>query len=1220
MGIWKVLLNDGMSFSGIRDFGLCIFLCFPVAARGDPAQEPAGHRIFFSASGTRVPVGDTRMIAVQVDPPPMEDLLLPATGDRAGVLEILQVPEILAGHSMGFMRVRGLKTGSTTILTGHAQLDVTVYRHRRIDPPANEFPVILSPPNGAFLWGDVTAAVEVFRDPISSAGTIAPVVLEALGTRVFEAAGESPPGEGPFVRTTFSITESLLPPGSATFIARAGVADGGSIDSHPLLVEVGQVRKPEVNVEAELYSTTPRPESLRYRKDPSVVIHPEASRNKCVAIRDESQALTIECDLKINGQYQVMARVRGEAGGAAYPTLGLLVNDEEDPTAVARIFGSRWHRIPMGRPFPLRAGVNRLTFVFLNEFEVPELSDRNLYIDTIELARVRTLVPLRDFPETAASREMGMGAAMNSDNAEMIPGYGPGPLRIGLRNVIHGRKVAGTFQVEARVWWNRIAEERPPRVYLLLNGESVTQIRAVAPVFTIRKSQLAAGANSVQLQAVADNGDSVFTPVQTVWLESDRPPPAPGGAGHLFTVWDKRWISGMSGLIRKTGQGTWLDSVLLRDGSQCVLLLPDELEGDYELAVDSSGNKDNMIELLITLKSPGKIQSKKFDPPLPSGGLIPVGRVAVRRGRAEIHLAASRTERWNGEEEASCEFRSILLTPVYRERDALPPEVVVLYPPADHRVSGADAVVAWIQDETNLQSVDLIVDDEPQFLDVIPENQLGLLVLPVLARSLKPGRHEFQVRAWDDSGNHQVSAPQSFVVEPVESTRRGKYQRAIRLLNRFGYGPEPRALAAILTQGEKSWLTSSLQSSFRSPDERTLNAYLLAAYPDSGSRSHIEHRVIEQLMRTDNPARMRFVMWLENHFSTWIQKIGPASKWDEHVRFCIRGASPFPELLYASATSPAMLYYLDQNRSFRGQINENYAREIMELHTLGVDGGYSQTDVTELAKLLTGWTVADEADPARPGHSLVRTFRFDPNLNHGEERIVVGKRFGPAPQENRFDRIRQALEVLSAHPSTASFVCGKLIEHYVQVPAQETMREDLAEVFTASGGDMVAVMAAMAARHEFWDDELPAKFTTPLDFGVHLARISSSADPSELNRFLGLSGMLLFGCPTPDGYPEAPGEYADTNAFLQRWNHSQAGQKGLASVIPNSWRNERRFQSRLEQQRLIDLAAIRMTGTLLGKRSNEAALLAVSAATGSPDERAEQLAALIGYLPEMHLR
>ena len=220
----------------------------------------------------------------------------------------------------------------------------------------------------------------------------------------------------------------------------------------------------------------------------------------------------------------------------------------------------------------------------------------------------------------------------------------------------------------------------------------------------------------------------MFTPVQTVWLESDRPPPAPGGAGHLFTVWDKRWISGMSGLIRKTGQGTWLDSVLLRDGSQCVLLLPDELEGDYELAVDSSGNKDNMIELLITLKSPGKIQSKKFDPPLPSGGLIPVGRVAVRRGRAEIHLAASRTERWNGEEEASCEFRSILLTPVYRERDALPPEVVVLYPPADHRVSGADAVVfaspTYKATYTGLLKL---------FLDQIPYDGLaGVIGLPLM--------------------------------------------------------------------------------------------------------------------------------------------------------------------------------------------------------------------------------------------------------------------------------------------------------------------------------------------------------------------------------------------------------------------------------------------------------------------------------------------------------
>jgi uncharacterized protein (DUF1800 family) len=1076
-----------MRILGITCIAFCLLSGF--ARPFTFAQTSAIFRISFPASRTRVPVGDTRMIAFNVDPPAPKDLLLPASGDRTGVLEILQPPEVLAGHSLGFMRVRGLKAGSTTIRAGDAHLDLIVYRLRRIDPPASEFPTFLSPPNGAFLWGDVTAAVEIFRDPLSPPDSYSPVVLDALGIRRFEADRESLPEEGPFVLTTFLLKQSLLPPGPATFIATGSTSQGVTIDSHPLVVEVGQVRNPEVDLEAEAYATEPRPESLRYRSDSSVQTHPDASQNKCVVIRGESQALTVDCKLKLKGKYQVMARVRGDAGGAAYPTIGLLINDETDPSAVARVFSSAWHRIPIGRPIDLPAGRNRLTFVFLNEFQVPEMSDRNLYIDTIELAHVRALVPLRGVPEASSAMEMGMGTMMSGESADPMPGYGPGPLRIAQRNVIHGRKVAGTFRVEARTWWDRAAEPRPPRTYLLLNGDSVTHVRAVDPLFNIRKDQLTPGANNVQLQAIADNGDSAFTPVQTVWLEGDAPPPGRSDADHLL-----------------------------------------------------------------------------------------------------------------------------------KERDTTPPEILVLYPPADHRVSGADAVVAWVQDNVNLQSADLIIDDEPQFLDLVPDNQLGELVLPVLARSLKPGRHEFQVRAWDDAGNQQISAPRSFLVEPIDPIHPGKYHRAIRLLNRFGYGRAPRELAAILIQGEKSWLTSRLRKSFRSPDERALQAYLLAAYPDDDSRTHVERRVSEQLMRTDNPARIRFVMWLENHFSTWIQKTGPASKWDEHIRFCMRGAAPFSELLYASATSPAMLYYLDQNRSFRGQINENYAREIMELHTLGVDGGYSQADVTELAKLLTGWTVDDEADLMRPGHNLVRTFRFAPSLNHGEERIVVGKRFRQASREHRFDRIRQALEVLSAHPNTASFVCGKLIEHYVQVPAPEAMKQDLAKAFMESGGDMVAVMVAMAARDEFWDNALPAKFTTPLDFGIHLARISPTSDPAALNRFLGNSGMLLFGRPTPDGYPEEPGEYADTNAFLQRWNHSQAAQKGLASVIPDSWRDERRFRSGLEQQRLIDLAAIRLTGTLLSKRSNEAALQAVSAATGSPNERAEQLAAFIGYLPEMHLR
>ena len=1048
------------------------------------AQETETYRISFPAGRVRVPVGDTRMIAFRIEPSPEHDLLLPVSGGLGGVLEVLQPPEVLAGYTLGFLRVRGVCEGSISIRAGTTRLNVSVYDLRRIEPAASEVPIILSPPNGAFLWGTVTAAAEVFRDPLVAREKPDTIVLEALGLREFTQKSESPPEEGPFVRSVFEMTETLLPYGHVTLVARSLDSHGNPTQSPPLQVEVGQVHDPEIRIEAEKFGAETSPS--QYTGPASVVVHPGASRNKCVAIRGESQTLTVPFSLKSGGMYQVIARVRGDPGASTFPTMGIVVNEEEEPAAVARLFSDLWHRIPVGRPLRLVKGPNRLSFRYLNDFEVKKLSDRNLFIDTIEIAHVRSLVPLRDMPPPVRSTMMGKEAPMIGGEAPEALGYGPGPLRIAFRSVMHGRKVAGDFRVDARVWWNREAEPMPPRVFLFLNGENVAHVRSSDPVFTVGKSLLRPGVNRIQLQAAADTGESAFTPRQSVWLENSSPPS------------------------------------------------------------ESLGES--------------------------------------------------------------------------RGPDNAPPQVQILYPPEGHEVSRADVVVAWVQDDTIVQSVDLILDEEPQFFESLPENQLGLIVFPVLARSLGSGDHQVRIAARDVDGNEGTSGMRTIAVRGTPGASLGVYDRAVRLLRRFGYGPEPRELAAILTLGEKEWLTKRLRDSFRSPDERTLLTYLRASYPDRGNNSHIQKRVAEQLIRTDNPVLMRLVMWVENHFSTWMQKVGSGSKWDEHLRFCSLGASPFPDLLAASATSPAMLYYLDQHRSFRGQLNENYAREIMELHTLGVGGGYSQRDVTQLAGLLTGWTVADEADPLRPGHTLVRTFRFDPALNEGRELCILGKRFSAADPAHQFDRIRQALEVLSAHPSTASYICEKLITHYVQIPAPEEMRDHLARVFMETGGDMVSVLTAMAGREEFWSPSLPAKFATPLDFGVHLARVAPGSGIDTLNQLLGNSGMVLFGRPTPDGYPEEPAEYADTNSFLQRWNHSQALQHVAATVIPESWKNRRRFGSSIERQRLVDLAAIRLTGSLLGEPSNDAAVRVLASSTGSPADRAEQLVAFIGYLPEMHVR
>ena len=134
-------------------------------------------------------------------------------------------------------------------------------------------------------------------------------------------------------------------------------------------------------------------------------------------------------------------------------------------------------------------------------------------------------------------------------------------------------------------------------------------------------------------------------------------------------------------------------------------------------------------------------------------------------------------------------------------------------------------------------------------------------------------------------------------------------------------------------------------------------------------------------------------MWAENHFSTWMNKDGSQAKAQEHASFVQLGTAPFFDLLFNSSTSPAMLVYLDQRYSYAHRLNENYAREIMELHTLGVKGGYTQKDVTTLADLLTGWTLADEAPIDGSGGDLDRTFGYDTHLNSGNGCRVFGVEF-----------------------------------------------------------------------------------------------------------------------------------------------------------------------------------------------------------------------------------
>ncbi len=307
----------------------------------------------------------------------------------------------------------------------------------------------------------------------------------------------------------------------------------------------------------------------------------------------------------------------------------------------------------------------------------------------------------------------------------------------------------------------------------------------------------------------------------------------------------------------------------------------------------------------------------------------------------------------------------------------------------------------------------------------------------------------------------------------------------------------------------------------------------------------------------ENPLLARMTEFWFNHLNVFSGK-GPVRPFAGHyvVNVARRHAlGKFEDLLLASARHPAMLFYLDQAHSVadgsRGPqgktrgLNENYARELMELHTLGVDGGYSQADVRELARVLTGWTVSPGDDSG---------FRFAQRLHdHGDKR-VLGQKFPTTSTRNDVLEGEDAIRMLARHPATAKRVCQRLAQFFVADQAPAELVQRLSRTFTNTQGDLRAVMRALLESPDFWSPS-NRLFKTPMDFACSALTATQGAAQTavrdELYRrhlvltlgFLTNAGQPLHGWQTPDGYkfdaatwlvPEALTRRADFALSLAR--------------------------------------------------------------------------------------
>jgi len=280
-----------------------------------------------------------------------------------------------------------------------------------------------------------------------------------------------------------------------------------------------------------------------------------------------------------------------------------------------------------------------------------------------------------------------------------------------------------------------------------------------------------------------------------------------------------------------------------------------------------------------------------------------------------------------------------------------------------------------------------------------------------------------------------------------------------------------------------------------------------------------------------------------NHFNVYLDKGADHYLVTEYERDAIRPhvLGKFRDLLEATAKSPAMLFYLDNwqsvgpapaparaaNQARRG-LNENYGRELMELHTLGVDGGYTQKDVTEVARCFTGWTILQ---PQRGGD-----FVFNPRAHDNGEKVVLGVKI---PAGGGMSDGEKVLDILARHPSTAHFISRELAQRFVADAPPAALVDRMAQTFLKTGGDLREVMKTMLASKEFWSvDAYRTKMNSPLDLVVSAVR----AEDGQVDYALNLANQVaqlgepLYRKQEPTGYSNLGKEWVNTAGLLARMN------------------------------------------------------------------------------------
>jgi uncharacterized protein (DUF1800 family) len=428
---------------------------------------------------------------------------------------------------------------------------------------------------------------------------------------------------------------------------------------------------------------------------------------------------------------------------------------------------------------------------------------------------------------------------------------------------------------------------------------------------------------------------------------------------------------------------------------------------------------------------------------------------------------------------------------------------------------------------------------------------------------------------------------------PALAANKPLSQEDLRWLNRITYGIDGATVAEYQTLGRKGFLEKQLRASdtdmpatvsttlthldlLNLPLDQSLQDIDLAnkhinALPTEDEKQQARKQLNDQagiafyetnkrhmLRALYSPAQLKeqMIWFWDNHFSVFQGKGNLRWSVADYEERAIRphALGNFRDLLMATLKHPAMLVYLDNAQSAGGKINENYARELLELHTMGVNGGYTQQDVQELARILTGVGVNTQSTPPKLKPEWQALYLRDGAFEFNPARHDFGDKslLGTAISGQGWNEVEQAVDLICRQPATARFIANKLALYFVSDDPPPALVERMAKTFQRSNGDIPAVLRTMFGAKEF-TASLGTKFKDPMHYVVSAMRFAYNGKTvtnlKPVNNWLSSLGEPLYGRLTPDGYGMRQRDWASSGQMSKRFEIARAIGGGSAGLF-----------------------------------------------------------------------